>query len=142
MKETTVRQAMQRIRQREPRFSKQLFLVDDLGFPAGMIEIHDLALAAPEEKLGDLVRPVQAVALTTAAGVYFWSRSTGLALIITIAMVIAMVAAAVSGVIIAIVLRRMGQDPPQSSSIILTTVTDVTGFFAFLGIAILLAALI
>ena len=37
-----------------------------------------------------------------------------------------------------IVLVRMGQDPAQSSSIILTTVTDVTGFFAFLGIATLM----
>ena len=83
-----------------------------------------------------------AVALTTATGVFVWSRSTGLALIITIAMVIAMVAAAISGVIIPIILRKMGQDPAQSSSIILTTVTDVTGFFAFLGIATILSGLI
>ena len=37
---------------------------------------------------------------------------------------------------------RMGQDPAQSSSIILTTVTDVVGFFSFLGIATLLASLL
>ena len=37
---------------------------------------------------------------------------------------------------------RLGQDPAQSSSIVLTTVTDVTGFFSFLGIATLLAGMI
>jgi magnesium transporter len=36
-------------------------------------------------------------------------------------------------------LRSLGQDPAQSSSIILTTVTDVVGFFSFLGIATLLS---
>ena len=57
-------------------------------------------------------------------------------------MVIAMVAAAISGVVIPILLRKLGQDPAQSSSIILTTVTDVTGFFAFLGIATALSSML
>ncbi len=39
-------------------------------------------------------------------------------------------------------LRRFGQDPATSSSIILTTVTDVVGFFSFLGIATLFAPLL
>lgn len=75
-------------------------------------------------------------------GVFFWSSSTGLALVIAISMVVAMVAAAFSGVIIPVVLSSLGQDPAQSSSIILTTVTDVVGFFAFLGIATLLSAML
>ncbi len=83
-----------------------------------------------------------AVALTTATAVFFWSKSYGLAFVITIAMVISMVAAAISGVIIPVMLRKAGQDPAQSSSIILTTVTDVTGFFTFLGIATILSELI
>ena len=41
-----------------------------------------------------------------------------------------------------VLLRRFGQDPATSSSIILTTVTDVVGFFSFLGIATLLADLL
>lgn len=81
-----------------------------------------------------------AVALTTAVAVFLWSKSYGLALVIMISMVIAMVAAATAGVIIPILLRRLGQDPAQSSSIILTTITDVTGFFAFLGIATVLSS--
>lgn len=83
-----------------------------------------------------------AIAATTALGVYVWSRSLGLALVIACAMVLSMIAAGFSGAIIPIALTRVGQDPAQSSSIILTTVTDVVGFFSFLGIATLLATLL
>jgi magnesium transporter len=83
-----------------------------------------------------------AVSLTTAAGVFLWSRSPGLALVIGISMVLSMIAAGMAGVLIPTVLTTMGQDPAQSSSIILTTVTDVVGFASFLGIATLLAALL
>ena len=55
---------------------------------------------------------------------------------------LAMVAAGIAGSLIPISLTRLGQDPAQSSSILLTTVTDVTGFFSFLGIATLLASML
>lgn len=80
-----------------------------------------------------------AVALTTAIGVFAWSRSAGLVAIIVLAMIISMIAAGLAGALVPIVLRRFGQDPATASSIILTTVTDVVGFFSFLGIATLLA---
>ena len=83
-----------------------------------------------------------AVALTTATGVYFWSHSPGLSLVIGSAMVISMIAAGFSGAIIPITLKRLGQDPAQSSSIVLTTVTDVVGFMSFLGIATLLMGIL
>jgi magnesium transporter len=83
-----------------------------------------------------------AIALTCALGVYLWSASAGLALIIALAMVVAMVAAGTAGALVPIILTRLGQDPAQASSIILTTVTDVVGFAAFLGIATGLATLI
>jgi len=57
-------------------------------------------------------------------------------------MVIAMVAAGLAGALVPIVLKRLGQDPATASSIILTTVTDVVGFFSFLGIATLLASML
>ena len=82
------------------------------------------------------------VALTTSAGVLVWSGSYGLALIIAASMVLSMIIAGVAGAAIPIVLTVLGQDPAQSSSIVLTTITDVTGFFSFLGIATLLAGLI
>jgi magnesium transporter len=83
-----------------------------------------------------------AVSLTTAAGVYVWSRSVGLALVIGVSMVLSMVAAGIAGVLVPTVLTMLGQDPAQSSSIVLTTVTDIAGFGSFLGIATLLASML
>jgi magnesium transporter len=83
-----------------------------------------------------------AVALTTSLAVYIWSQSLGLALVIGLSMVISMIAAGLSGAAIPMILISLGQDPAQSSSIILTTVTDVVGFFSFLGIATLLASML
>jgi len=83
-----------------------------------------------------------AVAATCGVGVYLWSRSTGLALIIALAMVTSMLIAAISGALVPIILKRLGQDPALSSSIILTTVTDIAGFLSFLGIATMLSSLL
>jgi magnesium transporter len=83
-----------------------------------------------------------AVAVTTAAAVYVWSRSAGLALVIGVSMILSMTAAGFAGAIIPLMLTRLRQDPAQSSSIILTTVTDVVGFFSFLGIATLLSTML
>jgi magnesium transporter len=83
-----------------------------------------------------------AVSLTTAAGVYVWSRSVGLALVIGVSMVLSMVAAGIAGVLVPTALTMLGQDPAQSSSIVLTTVTDIAGFASFLGIATMLASLL
>jgi len=83
-----------------------------------------------------------AIAATTAAGVWVWSRNGGLALVIFTAMVLSMVIAGAAGAVIPIALTRFGQDPAQSSTIILTTVTDIVGFMSFLGIATLLAQLL
>jgi len=76
-----------------------------------------------------------AVAAVCALGVWLWSDSFGLVVVIVVAMIISMVAAGFSGAAIPILLNRMGFDPAQSSSIVLTTVTDVVGFFSFLGVA-------
>jgi magnesium transporter len=83
-----------------------------------------------------------AVAATTALGVYVWSGSLGLVLVISAAMVISMIAAGVAGALVPVLLHRFGQDPATASSIILTTVTDVVGFFSFLGIATAAASLL
>ena len=79
------------------------------------------------------------LALTCGLGVFVWSQSLGLAVVIGVAMVLSMVAAGFSGALVPIVLTRVGQDPATASSIILTTVTDVAGFFSFLGTATLLS---
>jgi magnesium transporter len=76
-----------------------------------------------------------AVALVTMAGVYVWSGNPGLAMVIGLAMVLSMTIAGVAGASVPLVLSAVGQDPAQSSSIVLTTVTDVMGFFSFLALA-------
>ncbi len=83
-----------------------------------------------------------AVALTCGIGVYVWSGSPGLVAVIASSMVLAMVAAGLAGAVVPIALTRLGQDPAVASSIILTTVTDIAGFFSFLGIATALASML
>lgn len=83
-----------------------------------------------------------AIAVVTGLGVLVWSRSAGLALVIAVAMVISMALAGLAGAAIPLILTRLRQDPAQSASIILTTVTDVVGFFSFLGLATLLSQLL
>lgn len=72
---------------------------------------------------------------------YFWQGSWLLGVIVFLAMFLNMVAAALAGVVIPLALRVVKLDPALSSSIFLTTVTDVAGFFFFLGIAALLIPL-
>lgn len=83
-----------------------------------------------------------AIGIVTAAAVYFWSRSVGLAFVIGIAMVISMTIASIAGSSVPIVLTILRQDPAQASSIVLTTITDIAGFLSFLGLATLLADLL
>lgn len=82
------------------------------------------------------------IAVTCSIGVYFWSGNVGLVIVIAASMVISMIAAGIAGALVPITLSRLGQDPAVASSIILTTVTDIAGFFSFLGIATLLSGLL
>ena len=83
-----------------------------------------------------------AVALTTMLGVFFWSHSYGLVLVIGVAMVMSMLIAGLSGALVPVVLKSLRQDPATSSSIVLTTFTDCGGFLSFLGLATLLSSLL
>ena len=82
------------------------------------------------------------VSAVTMIAVYLWSRSPGLTLVIGVSMVLAMIVASVCGALVPLALKAFGQDPAQSSSIILTTFTDCGGFLAFLGLATLLSGLL
>jgi magnesium transporter len=53
------------------------------------------------------------------------------------AMVINNLAAGVGGIMVPVTLDRFGIDPAVSSAVFVTTITDVTGFFSFLGLAAL-----
>lgn len=64
-----------------------------------------------------------------------WFQDPNIGGIIAIAMLINMSAAALAGIMIPLLLDRYGADPAVSSAVFVTTVTDVVGFSAFLGIA-------
>tara|TARA_R110001606_G_scaffold399222_1_gene582334 strand:+ start:68879 stop:70216 length:1338 start_codon:yes stop_codon:yes gene_type:complete len=67
----------------------------------------------------------------------FWFDSVNIGLVIAAAIVLNIIAAAFSGVLVPIVLDKLDIDPALSGSVILTTVTDVVGFVAFLGLGTL-----
>ena len=79
------------------------------------------------------------VALTTALVVYLWQGSIGIPLVLGLSMVFSMVMAGLSGAAIPVILTSLRQDPAQSASIVLTTVTDIVGFMSFLGLATFLS---
>ena len=66
---------------------------------------------------------------------WWWFGMDDLGLIIAMAMVVNLLSAALAGIAVPVLLDRIGVDPAISSSIFVTTVTDVVGFFAFLGLA-------
>jgi magnesium transporter len=66
---------------------------------------------------------------------FFWFRNLELGVIIAVAMTLNLVVAGLFGAGIPIFLNRIGSDPAISSTVLLTTVTDVIGFFVFLGLA-------
>ncbi len=76
-----------------------------------------------------------AVIVASVAG--FWFNDMHLGILLGSAMLINLVCAALSGVTIPVVLDRMGIDPALAGGVLLTTVTDVVGFMAFLGLATL-----
>ncbi|WP_240098108.1 magnesium transporter [Thermomonas flagellata] len=76
--------------------------------------------------------------LVLAVVVLLWFHDLGLSLVIAIALTCNLLFAALAGVLVPVTLKRFGYDPALASSIFLTTVTDVMGFFTFLGLATVL----
>jgi len=72
-----------------------------------------------------------------AAIAFFWFGSGPLGLVIGLAMIVNLFAAAVAGILIPLGLEELDLDPAIASGVFVTTVTDVVGFFAFLGLAAL-----
>ena len=74
-------------------------------------------------------------AVLTGALAWLWFDSPAIGIIIGAAMIINMIVAGLSGTLIPLGLEKVGVDPAVASTVFLTTVTDVIGFFAFLGLA-------
>lgn len=77
------------------------------------------------------------IGLVTALIAYFWYDNPFLGLVVGLAMIVNLFIAGLAGASIPLIMKNIGLDPAQCSNIILTTVTDVIGFFAFLSFAVL-----
>jgi magnesium transporter len=78
-----------------------------------------------------------AFAIVTGAIAYAWFKVPGLGIVIGLAMICNLIAAAMAGILIPLAIARFRFDPAVASGVFVTTVTDVVGFFSFLGIATL-----
>jgi len=67
-----------------------------------------------------------------------WFRDWLLSLVIFAALVINFSSAALSGVLLPLLLKRLRIDPAVAGTVVVTAVTDITGFFCFLGLATLI----
>ncbi len=78
-----------------------------------------------------------AIGTVTALIAWLWHGNPWFGLVIGLGMILNLVIAGMAGSSIPLLMKKLGIDPAQSSSIILTTVTDVMGFLAFLGLAVI-----
>lgn len=72
-----------------------------------------------------------------ASVIALWKQDLMLGVVIAFAMMMNMIAAGLAGATLPIVMKRLNIDPALAGSVILTTITDVVGIFAFLGTATL-----
>jgi len=101
-----------------------------------MTQAHVWRVLKKEALLGLTTGLANAVVMGVIA--YLWKGQALLACIIGVALVFNMLVAAVVGVVIPLLLKTFRVDPAIASSVIITTFTDVCGFFSFLGLATLL----
>ena len=66
---------------------------------------------------------------------YIWFEEIIISILICVAMMVNLICSAIAGIFIPIILRKFNQDPAIAGSVVVTTVTDVIGFFSFLGLA-------
>jgi len=123
-------------------------IVASMGGNAGTQTVTVAVRALAMRQLGDgmvsrfimreaMVGLVNGIIFAVVAGLvaFLWFQSLHIALVMGFAMIANMLAAALSGAAIPVFLSRIGVDPAVSSSVFITTVTDVIGFLTFLGLA-------
>jgi len=101
--------------------------------PKELSTANALRVVGKETTVGLINGVIFALVMGLIAAIWFQNASLGG--VIAIAMVSNLVIAGVSGVGIPLLLQRAGVDPAVASSVVLTTVTDIVGFFMFLGLA-------
>jgi len=80
---------------------------------------------------------INGIVLSTlvAISTYLWFQDHILAVLIASALVINLISSVIAGILVPLILRKLNQDPAIGGSVVVTTVTDVMGFFSFLGLA-------
>ena len=78
-----------------------------------------------------------AFAVITGVAAVAWFKIPGLGIVIGLAIICNLIAGALGGILVPMVLERVRADPAVASGTFVTTITDVVGFFSFLGIATL-----
>ncbi len=107
------------------------------GLALGQVNSANIkALMVKELKVGGVNGVIWAIIIGIVA--YFWFTNVALGLVICFAILFNIVAAAIAGVFVPVILDKLKIDPALSGSVILTTVTDVVGFVAFLGLGTLI----
>ncbi len=103
------------------------------------IATRDLGAANAAQVIGreTTVGIINGLIFATVLGLFswWWFGSDLLGIVIAVAMIVNMLAAALAGILIPLALDHHEIDPAVSSGVFVTTVTDVVGFFAFLGLA-------
>ena len=103
----------------------------------GEFDRHFTRLVLPRETIIGIVSGIAFGLLVGIVG-WVWQDNPWLGVAVGAAMLGTMVAAGLFGLLIPIVLRRLGADPALAASIFVTTATDMLGFLFFLGLAALL----
>lgn len=78
-----------------------------------------------------------AIGTVIAALGFIWERNIIFGIVIGVAMILNMAVATMSGFVVPVILKKLKVDPALASAVFVTTVTDVLGFFFFLGLATL-----
>ena len=80
---------------------------------------------------------INGIVLSTlvAMSTYLWFQDYTLAVLIASALVINLISSVIAGILVPLILRKLKQDPAIGGSVVVTTITDVVGFFSFLGLA-------
>ena len=98
------------------------------------INIHNSGRIIRREVLVGLLNgSIIATLLGIVAG--FWTGDPEIGAVIACAMIINMLTAALAGILIPLILIRFGADPALASAVFVTAITDVVGFFGFLGLS-------
>ena len=104
------------------------------GMATGQVSARNsMAILRKELAVGILNGILFSVIIATIA--YLWYGNAGLGLVMAFAIVANLVAGALAGALIPVVLKKMSIDPALAGGVVLTTVTDVIGILAFVGLA-------